>query len=114
MAELARTVSQMLSLASQMRHDGATPAEVTHYLEGVLRQAWPAARVWHYLCATCDDYGLEMWQCPGDVTCGRRFPHMAHSFGKPCTCAKGRPFRPPRDDDPLDAANSRKRRGGRL
>lgn len=76
----------------QMKADGATWDERMAFLTGVLKQILNRGREWKYLCHQCDDYGLILSECPGDATCGRRAAHLAHSFGTPCVCSKGRPY----------------------
>lgn len=106
---LSETLIEAIRLRDQMRTDGATEAELTAGFEKVLREVWPTARTWRYLCETCRDYGLEMKACPGDATCGRTFPHAAHDYGDPCWCKAGNRYKSKaRDDDPGGAGAKRK------
>ncbi len=41
---------------------------------------------WRTECERCDDTGWTLHTCAGDDFCGRRQPHYAHDFVKPCYC----------------------------
>jgi hypothetical protein len=73
--------------------DGVPLTERILGLGQTLRAAWPQTREWKYVCDACADYGLVMATCPGDRTCGRERPHLAHDCGRPCWCEAGRVFR---------------------
>ncbi len=109
---LAQTVMAVITRRDQMRADGATEADLNADMETAIRQCWPFTREWKYLCDKCDDHGLAMGECPGDATCGRTLPHMAHSFGTPCWCSAGNRFkakaRPTGDDDLATVGKTRK------
>lgn len=94
MSDLAATVMECFRVWDRMKAEGGTIADRDALIQTALRQCWPFTREWKYLCATCDDLGLEMHRCPGDATCGRSNPHYAHDFGKPCWCSAGQKFRP--------------------
>ncbi len=96
--------------------DGVPVAERQRGLEATLRVAWPQTRVWHYLCANCNDIGLVISACPGDATCGRPRAHLAHDVGTPCWCTLGAKFRAPEKPNPEDftqAARAKPTRIGR-
>lgn len=59
-----------------------------HASTETLRKALPAARTepWKSECVHCDDSGFEHYDCPGDVTCGRKFQHVAHHYVRICPC----------------------------
>lgn len=99
---LAQTFTIAMRQWDTQKADGVTVFERLRGLEASLRAAWPQGRErpWQALCADCDDYGLVMARCPGDVTCGPnpgtshpRRPHMPHDFGSACHCPKGDRFR---------------------
>lgn len=91
---LAQAYRECLPILDQMKAGGVPFLERIKGLEAVLRQFWPFTREWHFLCARCLDYGLEISECPGDATCGRAGkPHLAHEFGTPCWCDAGRKFK---------------------
>lgn len=90
--QLADTVEECYRICDRMKADGASLEDRTLVLEKALRLAWPFTREWHYLCANCDDLGLEIRSCDGSPLCGRHKLHLAHSYGKPCYCAAGRKF----------------------
>lgn len=53
------------------------------------RRALPAPRdePWHHDCGDCEDTGWVLGlSCPGDRTCGRPRPHLAHSYTVACPC----------------------------
>lgn len=100
---LSATILEACRLRVAMKADGATEAELDAAMERTIRQCWPFTREWHFRCRECEDHGLQMRDCPGDSTCGRHKPHLAHDFGQPCWCAKGAAFtkklHPQTDDD---------------
>lgn len=85
---------EVFQIWDRMKANGESFQDRCAYLVGILKQILKHGREWKYLCARCDDYGLEISECPGDATCGRHRPHLPHSFGSPCVCAKGRAFEP--------------------
>ena len=112
---LSATITEALRLRDRMRADGATATELDAALEKTLRAAWPFAREWKVLCATCRDYGLDLHQCAGDATCGRTRPHLPHDYGEPCWCAAGKRFRAPmKTEDDFTQAGTVKRRPSRF
>ncbi len=111
MSDLADTITECFRVMDQMKADGATKAERLAFAETAIRHSWPYEREWKFLCATCRDYGLEMFDCPGDATCGRHKAHLPHEFGKPCWCSVGAKFRQKTrtaDDDVTSAAKTPK------
>lgn len=80
-------------MRAEMRAAGADQPAIDAATERVVKANWPTEREWKYLCQTCRDYGLEMFECPGDSTCGRDQPHGPHDFGRPCWCSAGQKFR---------------------
>jgi hypothetical protein len=113
--KLSAAVMQAIEIRDHLKADGVTGDALNIGLEGVLRDTWPKGRSepWH-TCKGCSDYGLEMFTCPGDATCGRERPHLAHDFGKPCWCQKGARFREapkPTSDDFTNAGKAPKRSG---
>lgn len=60
----------------------------SHTVTESLRKALPAARTepWKSECTHCEDTGFEPHECPGDVTCGRTFAHVAHRYVRLCPC----------------------------
>lgn len=97
--QLGATVAQLFRLCDQMRADGASSEAIATYTEGVLRTTWPHRRPWSFVCEGCADVGLVLYRCEGDASCGRVPGHGAHTFGRPCSCDRGRPFRPKPQDD---------------
>lgn len=113
---LATAVWQAIEIRDQMKTDGVTGADLDRGLEGVLRDLWPKPHgrmePWHFNCETCSDYGYEWFKCPGDETCGRRNPHAAHSYVRPCFCPKGRTMIEktlPTQDDTMQKASKAKK-----
>ena len=92
---LAQTYVEAMRIWDTQKADGVSKAERETGLMKTLKAAWPQTREWHYICASCADYGLVMSDCPGDATCGRSYPHLPHEFSKPCWCSRGQRFRPP-------------------
>lgn len=44
-------------------------------------------RDWQTECENCDDTGWERFvECTGDETCGRKNPHLPHSYVRVCPC----------------------------
>lgn len=101
---LTQTFVAAMAIWDAQKAEGVSRAERLAGLEKTLRAAWPQTRAWKYVCDTCDDYGLEMAQCPGDRTCGREKEHLPHEFGRPCWCGAGNRFRPPAKASPDDFA----------
>ena len=65
---LAQTILGAMKIRDQMKAQGSTREELDHYMEGVVRTAWPKQRAepWHYLCDKCRDTGLVIYECtPG-------------------------------------------------
>jgi hypothetical protein len=110
--KLGSVVKEAMQLWDQLKANGASLAERQAGLENVIRAHWPRGREWHYLCASCDDVGLVMADCPGDATCGRTKAHGPHTFGTGCWCAKGEGYRRPPKPAPEDFAAAGKTRGG--
>ena len=108
---LGALMMDALTVRAQMRQDGASQSECDAVIEELLRAKLPFAREWKYLCQTCRDCGLEMLACPGDATCGREKPHLAHDYGRPCWCSLGRRFqpKPPSDDETSSRPTGRRR-----
>ncbi len=108
---LATVYTEAMTLWDQLKVNGVSLEDRQRGLETVLREVWPQTRAWHYLCPACDDVGLAMVWCPGDVTCGRRTPHLPHDFGEPCVCPRGARFRekPKPTPDDFAAAGKQKR-----
>ena len=91
---IGQTIQALFREWDAQKAAGATVAERVANLERTVRAMWPFTREWHYLCARCSDYGLEMAECPGDATCGRTKAHLPHDYGTPCWCDAGRRFKP--------------------
>lgn len=91
---LGDLVVAVFDMRAEMRSAGADSCEIDAATERSLRSAWPSGRVWKYVCQHCQDYGLEMFWCPGDRTCGRDRPHLAHECGRACSCSRGARYRP--------------------
>lgn len=91
---LGTVVTEALRMRDTLKADGLAGEALDRALETVLRDSWPKPKdrtePWHDQCAACRDYGLEMHQCPGDATCGRKKPHCAHEYGRPCWCPAGK------------------------
>lgn len=115
---LADTVIEAMRLWDAQKKAGASKAQLVESMEQTLRAAWPKSRdaEWKYLCQRCNDYGLEMLECPGDNTCGRDKRHAPHEFGKPCWCSYGARFRqkPKTETDHADGAGARAKRPTKL
>src|SRR6185503_9128267 len=92
---LAKTYIAAMAIWDRQKADGVPLEARYEAMEQSIRLAWPRGRehAWHFLCASCSDYGLEMHQCPGDASCGRQRPHLAHDYGRPCWCQKGARFK---------------------
>lgn len=88
---LAQTFTEAMRIWDAEKAEGVSKTERLARLERTLRAAWPRRRdeAWHYVCVACSDLGLEMFECDGGSTCGRGKPHLPHSYGRPCLCAKG-------------------------
>lgn len=113
---LATAVGQAIEIRDQMKASGMTGDDLNRGLEGVLRDLWPKPHgrttPWRFNCETCSDYGYEWFECPGDVSCGRTNPHSAHSYVRPCFCAKGRTMIEkaiPTPDDTMQKASKSKK-----
>jgi len=91
----ASVLCQTFIAADQLRRKaletGATKEQANDIVAQALQQAWPRGREepWHYLCETCSDSGWRVYQCPGDASCGRKNPHLAHEYVTTCWCPKG-------------------------
>ncbi len=99
---LAATYHEAMRIWDQQLAEGVSLAEREAGLERTLRASWPKGREldWKYLCEACGDYGLVINACPGDATCGRKKPHIPHSFGHPCWCSAGKRHQEkPKGDD---------------
>lgn len=105
---LGTVVMQAVDIASRMKADGATDGERFAVVESVLRQFWPYAREWKYLCESCRDLGLVIQ------------PNVLNRLGclvdegVPCHCSAGARFRErPRggDDDFTQAGKVAKPKG---
>jgi len=90
---LAQTFGDAMRLWDVMKRDGVPLSERQRHLRKALAAAWPEIKPPRFACETCSDLGLLMWDCPGDLTCGRRKPHLPHAFGKPCECPAGVKFK---------------------
>lgn len=113
---LGTIVMDALKIRDGLKASGMTGDPLDRALESVLKEVWPKPKdrtdPWHDVCASCRDYGLEMHDCPGDATCGRRRIHATHEYGRPCWCSAGRRHqekaRPTEDDAMAIAAKPRK------
>ena len=108
---LAQTYVALVAQWDAEKAAGVSREERIQHWEPVLRAAWPFKRAWKYACEDCGDYGLRMSECPGDATCGRAQPHLAHDFGTPCWCQAGRRYKPKarnEEDVVATAAKARK------
>jgi len=99
---LRESIDQALKMREELKAKGLSPADLAFSFEAVVREVWPFTREWKYLCNACGDYGLEMHECPGDATCGRHKPHLAHEYGSPCWCSAGARFREKQKPTPED------------
>lgn len=99
---LAAAYREAMRIMDAQKADGVPFLERLKGLDGVIRQFWPFTREWQYLCLGCRDCGLVIAECSGDTACGRHIPHQPHSFGTPCWCDKGKPFRPKAKPSPED------------
>ena len=110
---LAQTLEMALKIWAQQAADGVSREDRLAGLENTLRVAWPQTRPWSYLCDRCSDYGLIISDCAGTEVrnaCGRSAPHGSHSYGRPCDCTKGIPFRAtPRTNDDFTGAGKVRR-----
>jgi len=111
---LATAYLDAMALLDRQQADGVSFDERMRGFEAVIRGVWPQTRAWHVLCLACEDYGLMMRACPGDATCGRTRPHLAHDFGTPCHCAKGIRFREQAAPSPEDFQAAGKSKPTRL
>lgn len=116
---LASTFIEAMRIWDVQKKDGVSEADRVDGLSKSLRAAWPQAppqEAWtyQYACERCSGYGLETLTCPGDATCGRRKPHLAHDYGTPCWCDAGKRFRAPAKPNPEDfsAAGKTPKRSG--
>jgi len=78
-----------MTLWDTMKAEGLSLTERQRHLRKALAAAWPKLHDWRYTCDRCHDFGLIMLDCPGDSTCGRKKPHLAHEYGVPCHCPVG-------------------------
>lgn len=101
---LSQTYTAAMQIWDSQKAEGVPLLERIAGLEQTLRAVWPQTREWKYLCTQCNDYGLVMGTCPGvtDATCGRVKPHLAHEFGTPCWCDRGRGFKDKPKPEPSD------------
>ena len=92
---LAQTYAEAMRLWTAQKAEGLSVADRVSNLSLTLQAAWPRGRenAWQYLCKHCNDYGLSMAACPGDATCGKPKPHLAHEYGTPCWCPAGKRYR---------------------
>ena len=90
---LAQTFMAAMQIWDAQKAEGVPKAERLQGLEKTLKASWPQTRVWKYLCNECMDIGLVYYDCSGGSECGRHKPHLAHTYGRPCFCAKGERFR---------------------
>jgi hypothetical protein len=90
---LAQTFVAAMRIWDAQKADGVPKAERLAGLEKSLRAAWPQTREWKYVCHSCEDTGGIFAECPGNDHCGRKNPHLAHSYIAPCFCPKGVRFR---------------------
>ena len=90
---LAETIREAFKAWDSQKALGATVAERVANLAKTLRASWPFVREWKYLCGECHDYGLRIYDCDGDATCGRPRPHLPHDYGVACWCTNGGRFR---------------------
>lgn len=102
---LGSIVKIVCDMRTEMRAKGADQAELDMATERIVRANWHFTREWKYLCQRCQDLGLELFDCPGDATCGRDKPHLPHAYGQPCWCGAGAKFKqkPRSEDDFQDA-----------
>lgn len=105
---LAQTIKDALQERAVLKERGFAGADLDAAFEKTVREAWPKGREWFYVCTACNDYGWEMFSCPGDETCGPstwragkdmpcpnrpRKPHAPHEYVRLCFCAKGQELR---------------------
>jgi hypothetical protein len=111
---LAESIRIAMDQFHQQQAAGASLDEARENLARTVRAAWPRRRIepWHYICDTCQDTGWREQDCPAR-DCGRRRPHAAHFFVRPCVCARGLAVRAtiekPTPADIGDAGAGRKR-----
>jgi len=86
---LAQKFREAMQAWDAMKAEQVAFLERVRHLRRALAAVWPQTHRPVYLCEACSDYGLILFDCPGDVTCGRHKPHLPHAFGKPCECKAG-------------------------
>jgi len=111
---LAQVFADAMAVVDQQRAAGVSREERLKGLEGILREAWPKTRDWHYLCEACDDTGLVQKVCRKGARCDGGSTRMdsqggtpgkyrrlcvlhpesdyEHDYGEPCHCPKGARF----------------------
>ena len=91
---LGPEIQRAVKVWSAIKADGAR-ADADAYLEKAVRDAWPPAREWKYLCDRCNDTGWELDWCVAGARCGRRWceqqPEYGHEYMRRCVCAKAVP-----------------------
>ena len=63
-------------------------AAAGQYHQEMLRKALqdPQRGPWRCDCGACEDTGWELFDCPGDASCGRKQVHARHTYVRVCTC----------------------------
>jgi hypothetical protein len=99
-SQLVATFKEAMAQWDRQKAEGIPLPQRVTFMANILRLAWPKGREgeWKYLCTRCDDYGLEIHECPGvDGRCESKWgtrAHPPHSYGTPCWCSAGAKFRP--------------------
>lgn len=99
---LVATFKQAMVIWDAQKAEGVPISARIANLSASLKHAWPITREWHYVCKSCDDYGLVIEDCPGDASCGRPKAHLPHDNGRPCWCPAGNKFKGKVKPEPHD------------
>lgn len=111
--KLAAAYLEIVEFRDQSKAAGTPADEINRRVEAVLRDVWlkPKGRTepWRYHCDVCDDTGLVTNACNGQPFCGLGVSgkqHDPHTFGRPCSCHRGRRFmeKSKASSDPISAA----------
>ena len=86
LATLGAVVMEAVKLATAMKADGASNEMRFRVIETTLREFWPKAREWKFLCEQCSDTGLVIRR---DVM--NRLGCKVNE-GVPCVCSHGSRF----------------------
>lgn len=103
--KLSKVIAEAFTELEEMKQNGVDGPTRAKIFEGIVRDVWPTAREWKYLCEECSDTGWVSGICRPGARCGRPFKLDGqqsgdytgqgrcvdgHSYANPCFCEKGR------------------------